>query len=58
MRLKVAMKLLSIFEIEAHSLQPSDFDQTLGNSLATAQPQIGLFLSKQLIFAKLCKNQL
>ena len=30
----------------------------ISNSLATAQPQIGLFLSKQLIFAKSCKNQL
>ena len=35
-----------------------DFGQKLSNALATAQPHIGLFLLKQLIFAKSWKNQL
>ena len=34
-----------------------DFGQKWSNSLATAQSQIGFFLSKQFVFAKSCENQ-
>ena len=36
------------------SLQPEILAKKLSNSFATAQPQIGLFLSKQIVFDKSC----
>ena len=53
---KVLKPLLHTFFIGNSIAYPSawDFGQKLSNSLASAQPQIGLFLSKQLVFAKSC----
>ena len=57
---EVRYTFLSIHIFISNSVEPSacDFGQKLNNSLATAQTQILLSLSKQLIFVKSCKNKL